>query len=203
MTEGEQVRPEQQKTLLRTHYLAYRRSLSADAARAQSLAAQSSLMLAPEWQQARQVALYMPIRGEMDTSLLLEEAWARKMQVLLPRCVPGAAGRMDFVPCQSRARLTQGVFGIWEPSPDCAPLPWDKASLSPDLAVIPALAFDAQGFRLGYGGGYYDRALGHVCFAQTRTVGLNYAACCVSPLPHQAWDFPVQAVCTEEGLKWL
>lgn len=197
------MNPEQQKKLLRQEYLTRRRGLSVDAARAQALAAQSALLNAPQWKEARQVAVYMPIRGEMDTALLLEDAWARKVQVLLPRCVPGATGRMDFVPCDSRARLKQGVFGIWEPDPDCAALPWDKDILCPDLVVVPALAFDAQGFRLGYGGGYYDRALGHPCFALTRTVGLNYAACCGAPLPHEAWDYPVQALCTEEGLKWL
>lgn len=194
---------EQQKIVLRKEYLALRRTLPAAAAHGQALAAQGALLEALQWKQARQVAVYMPIRGEMDTKALLEDAWARGLQVLLPRCVPGVLGSMDFVPCDSPSCLAQGTFGIWEPSPDCEPLPWDSQYLHPDVALVPALAFDAQGFRLGYGGGYYDRALGHPCFAHTRTVGLNYAALCVDSLPRETWDYPVQALCTEEGLKWL
>lgn len=192
-----------QKVRLRTEFMIMRRGLDSAAAHTHSLAAQRALLADPAWRNARQVTLYMPIRKEMDTAILLEDAWDRQVQVLLPRCHSHEQGAMDFVPCASHAQLTAGPYGILEPSPDCPALPWDVAQLLPDVAVIPALVFDAAGFRVGYGGGYYDRALRHPCFARTRTVGLCYAAQCVSVVPRQAWDCPVNALCTEEGLQWL
>lgn len=196
--------PEQlQKTRLRTEFMNVRRGLTSAESRAHSLMAQRALLADPAWRNAQQVALYMPIRGEVETAMLLEDAWNRQVQVLLPRCHAQAQGNMDFVPCASRAQLTAGPYGILEPSPDCPALPWEVAQLSPDVAVIPALVFDTAGFRLGYGGGYYDRALRHPCFARTRTVGLCYVAQCVSVVPREPWDCPVNALCTEEGLQWL
>lgn len=192
-----------QKVVLRAEYLSHRRNFDSALAAAQSLMAQQALLDDAHWRAARQVALYVPIRGEMDTTVLLQDAWTRKVQVLLPRCRPNEPGHMDFVPCTDYGQLRAGVYGILEPAPDCAPLPWDVQYLCPDLGVIPALAFDTQGFRLGYGGGYYDRALEHGCFARTRTVGLCASAFYTTVLPRQIWDKPVNAICTEGGLQWL
>lgn len=192
-----------QKVLLRAEYLSRRGNIAPAAAAGMALAAQRALLDDVQWKAAGQVALYMPIRGEMDTAVLLQDAWARKVQVLLPRCRLGEQGRMDFVICGGYEQLRPGVYGILEPAPECAALPWDVRCLCPDVAVIPGLAFDAQGFRLGYGGGYYDRALEHACFARTRTVGLCANACYTQQLPRQSWDKSVNAICTEGGLQWL
>ncbi|MEG2172719.1 MAG: 5-formyltetrahydrofolate cyclo-ligase [Desulfovibrionaceae bacterium] len=192
-----------QKAALRTDYIARRRALAPATLAAWALAAQHAILADPRWRNARQVTLYMPIKGEMDTTLLREDAWARKVQVLLPRCRSDAHGRMDFVPCTSHQALTTGPYGILEPAAERPALPWDTAHLSPDMALVPACACDAHGFRLGYGGGYYDRALNHPCFANTHTVALCYAIFCVQALPHEHWDLPMKALCTEEGLQWL
>lgn len=193
----------QLKADLRKQYSSIRGGIAQALREAHGKAAQEALLQDPVWQSARQVALYMPIRAEMDTALLLADAWARKIEVLLPRCVTGEMGRMDFVPCTGPEHVTTGLWGILEPQAHCMPLPWDSQYLAPQVALVPALAYDLRGYRLGYGGGYYDRALRHACFAATRTVGMCYKAQCTEQLPVQPWDFPVNALCTEEGLQWL
>lgn len=170
---------------------------------AHATTAQRALLETDVWLSARQITLYMPVRGEVDTSLLLEDAWARGVSVLLPRCVPQKTGQMDFVPCTGRSQLRAGLWGILEPDPQCPPLAWDSSEFSPCVAVIPALAYDVRGYRLGYGGGYYDRALSQPPFAATTCVGLCYAALRLEKVPTETWDRPVNALCSEEGLQWL
>lgn len=192
-----------QKNTMRKACLDRRKAMATADLHAYGQAAQRALLATDMWAKARQVALYMPVRAEVDTSLLLEDAWARGISVLLPRCVPHAAGQMDFVPCVSRKDLRAGLWGILEPAPECLPLPWDSGDFAPSVAVIPALAYDVRGYRLGYGGGYYDRALSQPAFAASVCVGLCYADLVLPHIPTEAWDRPVKALCTEEGLQWL
>lgn len=192
-----------QKNVLRETCLAKRQAMPVPLRRAHGQAAQRALLASDVWANARRVALYMPVRAEIDTSLLLEDAWARGIQVLLPRCVPHVPGQMDFLFCAERDCLRAGLWGILEPGPQCPALPWDGSEGSPDVVVIPALAYDVRGYRLGYGGGYYDRALSQPAFAASHSVGLCYAALCLPQVPTESWDQPVKALCTEEGLRWL
>jgi 5,10-methenyltetrahydrofolate synthetase len=72
-----------------------------------------------------------------------------------------------------------------------------------DLVFIPALAMDAEGYRLGYGGGYYDRWLASVPTAlMPKTIGVTWASTCVPQLPVDPWDVPLNALLTEEGLSF-
>uniref|UniRef100_B8DIG1 5-formyltetrahydrofolate cyclo-ligase n=1 Tax=Nitratidesulfovibrio vulgaris (strain DSM 19637 / Miyazaki F) TaxID=883 RepID=B8DIG1_NITV9 len=112
---------------------------------------------------------------------------------------------MCLAPCACAADLKPGRYGIAEPDPArCPAIDMDVApDFAPDLAVIPGVAFDRQGNRLGHGAGYYDRFLAHPAMARTSLVGLAYAFQIVPALPVAPWDRPVHALCTEEGLTWL
>ncbi|WP_035067963.1 5-formyltetrahydrofolate cyclo-ligase [Nitratidesulfovibrio termitidis] len=116
---------------------------------------------------------------------------------------------MCLAPCACAADLKPGRYGIAEPDPARCPAidmdaaPGSASSFAPDLAVIPGVAFDLQGNRLGHGAGYYDRFLAHPAMARTALVGLAYAFQIVPALPVAPWDRPVHALCTEEGLTWL
>ena len=172
-------------------------------ARAAAEAAQRALMAQPCWTEARQIALYVAFKGEMDTGLLLRHAWEQGQQVLLPRCRPRTQGIMDLVLCSGPGDLHPGHFGILEPRADLPALAWDDPSLAPAVMVVPGVAFDRTGRRLGFGGGYYDRALARPALAQTARVGLAYSWQVVDGLPAEDWDCPVQCLCTEEGCTWL
>lgn len=197
------------KKVLRERMNARRKALGAAEAQKCAAAAQDALMADEVWCRARQVALYVAARGELGTASLLEAAWSAGKQVLLPRCRPRQAGHMDFVRCASMADLVPGHFGLLEPQADRAALPWESEepnalnALCPDLLVIPGVAFDMQGNRLGQGGGYYDRALSHPALIGAVRVGLAYTWQVVKTLPVELWDCPMHGLCTEEGMQWL
>lgn len=162
--------------------------------RAASVRAQEALMASRQWACASSVALYMPIRGEMDTSLLLETAWKEGRKVCLPRVVDKRQRQMRFVWCDSMAQLHPGAWGILEPDGETA--------LEADLMIAPGMAFDFQGWRLGYGGGCYDRYLSaNPAFAALRA-GLCFSFQIVDHVPHDSFDQRVAAICCEDGLIW-
>ena len=164
---------------------------------------QLRLLESPLWKQCRRAVMYISVKGEPDTSMLLEEAWRSGREVFLPRCRPGEPGEMDMIACTGPDAFIVSGFGIPEPA-----LEEGSRLLSEDdlraggetLIVTPALTFDRQGYRLGYGGGYYDRMFAR---ASCSSVGLTFSGILMPELPHDAWDMPVKAVCTEEELFYL
>lgn len=194
------------KRRIRQEMAARRAAQPVAQARQRGLAAQGALLDHALWREARQVALYMPIRGEVDTALLLREAWDAGRQVALPRCGADGPGQMDFVLCAGPEDVSPGRFGILEPVASLPPLAWEgegSGVFAPDVLVVPGVAFDRQGRRLGYGGGYYDRALSRMGRRGGWRVGLAYAWQVCARLPSDDWDCPVNCLCTEEGLVCL
>ena len=172
-----------------------RLALSPETWRMASRKAQACVMQLPEWRSAKEILLYSAFRNECDTALLSGDALSRGVRVLMPRCREDEDGYMDLACISCIAELSPGRYGILEPAPDaCSPL----SAFSPDLAVIPGLAFDRSGIRLGWGGGYYDRILGQGQFSNTLCVGLAFPFQVVDDLPCESWDQPVDLVCTGE-----
>lgn len=180
-----------------------RKGLSPETLKANAKAITAHILALPQWQQARQVLLYMPIANEVDTTALVHHAWATGKQVLLPRCDAHEKGIMHVAVCRSMNELKLGAYGILEPDPAQCPsliIPNHDQSLRPDLAIIPAVVFDPNGNRLGYGGGYYDRFLAHEAMANTCLMGLAHHVQIVPALPSEPWDRRMHAVCTEQGV---
>lgn len=184
------------KSYLRTHMAGLRRSQPAGLARARSLEAQERLMADDIWKKARCVALYCAMRTELDTRLLMARALAQGKRLFLPRVVAGVKGAMEFVPVDSVDRLVRSSMGILEP-PKELPGFSGFATFAPQLVVVPGVAFDIRGGRLGFGGGYYDRFLQD---ATCPRVGLCFAFQVVRSLPAESWDVPMTHLCTEERL---
>ena len=123
---------------------------------------------------------------EVSTWDLLRFAWTAGKRVALPRCRKG--GIMDFYLVCGERKLRASMFGIMEPDKTCTryvPQPGD-------LCVVPGLAFDSEGYRLGKGGGYYDRYLAR--YPVMQTVGVCFSDCMVQTLPRESFDIPVQQV---------
>ena len=167
---------------------------------------QERLLASDAWRKCRRVAAYVSVKGEADTGLILAEALRSGRELFLPRCrvkgEEGWPGAMDFFACSDLGALKKSSFGIPEPVPGPeASLLMPEALREPDtLVIVPALAFDRSGYRLGYGGGYYDRMLAS---ASCPCVGLAFHDMLVESLPREEWDRPVSAVCTEEILLCL
>jgi 5-formyltetrahydrofolate cyclo-ligase len=91
--------------------------------------------------------------------------------------------------------LVSGKYGILEPNPESPLLAPDCV----DLILVPAVAMDVRGYRLGYGGGYYDRLRSNPLWRKIPTIGIVFDFADVETLPVEAWDLPLDAVCTESG----
>ena len=186
------------KILLRKKLLEQRAALSAADAAGLSLRIQEHILASDAWRKARQVLIYSPIRNEVDTKLLFEDAIASGKEVLLPRCVPGSAGIMDLAACPGPGALCPGTFGILEPCPDLCPA-LKGSDIHPEAAVVPGVGFDRQCGRLGYGAGYYDRILEGNEFKRTYLIGAAYSFQVVDNLYQDPWDQRLDAVVTEDG----
>jgi len=176
------------KTLLRQSLLRQRRQLPVMASESRGRRAQQRLLQLPLFTQAHSVALYSPIRNEVPTQLLFLACRRRGKRVFYPR-VEGAT--LQLVEVTSMAELSQGAFGVLEPT-----APTGVALRQIELLVIPGVAFDRRGHRLGYGKGYYDRLLHEDGFQGVR-VGLCFDFQVVDELPVQPHDVPMDWIVTE------
>lgn len=179
-----------EKAALRRQLLAARQALDPGqrAAAAREVARQVAAL--PEFVQAKTVLLYLSTPQELDTAPILREALRRGKQVGAPRCE--GEGQMRFYVYRPGA-LIKGAFGIREPDPArCPPV----EGLAESICLAPGLSYDRAGFRLGYGGGYYDRFFaGYPGFR----IGVCFAALLRQALPIEPTDCPVQLVVTEKG----
>ncbi|ABK43235.1 5-formyltetrahydrofolate cyclo-ligase [Magnetococcus marinus MC-1] len=183
---------DEKKEALRKTLLAWRGALD-PAWRASANAAAVAHLLSHAWLgQAERVALYCAIRGELDPAPLLAPLWQMGKILYLPRLEAGAS-QIRFARHQQGEVWQRGPFGIPQPGPD-------RAQIEPgavDLMLVPLVGFDAQGGRLGYGGGFYDRTLAGQ--RPKLLVGLGFAGQQVEHLPRADHDIPLDAVVTETG----
>lgn len=172
-----------------------------------SAAAVTRLTSLPEFGRARTVMLYWAMKGEVETQPLIQACLIAGRQVALPRIVtwepPDAPAPPEVYGENGRglaihrytgrpAELVAGPFGLTEPAPDAPRVPLEQL----DLVVVPGVAFDRSGGRIGYGGGYYDRFLALLPPAVPR-VGLAYGFQLVERVPRHPDDQGVGLVVTE------
>ena len=142
------------KRALRATILARRRALSREQWQSASLSAQERLIAREEFKRATCIALYAPAHNETDTFLILSTAFGAGKRVLYPAV---CGDQMVFRQVDGIECLREGCFGILEPcSTGC-----DHQADEADLIVVPGVAFDHAGHRIGYGKGFYDRFLQH------------------------------------------
>ncbi|MCL2053846.1 MAG: 5-formyltetrahydrofolate cyclo-ligase [Oscillospiraceae bacterium] len=136
---------------------------------------------------------YASTECEVDTKGLILHALAHGKTVAAPRCSYGSADMAFFI-IKSLSDLERGRFGISEPTEGC-PLLLD---FSCAVCVVPAVAFDVSGRRIGYGKGYYDKFLSK--YPDLYKIGVTYGACLAERLPSEAHDIPVDLIITEKEL---
>ena len=140
------------------------------------------------------VAGYWAFREEADPRALLLALATAGHRLALP-CVVARHTPLRFHLWRESDAMRVGVFGLTEPHPDAE-------VVTPSVLLVPLLAFDAEGYRLGYGGGYYDRTLAVLrTRGPVRAIGIAYAGQEVEKLPHEAHDQRLDAVLTQAGLR--
>jgi len=140
------------------------------------------------------VSAYCAIGDEADPAYLIAELRRRGYRIAMPR-VAGRNLPLDFHLWEPGAKLIAGGFGLSEPSRD-----WPK--LAPDVLIVPLLAFDAAGYRVGYGAGYYDRSLRGLREQKSITaVGFAFAVQEFPCVPHLEHDERLDWIVTEDGAR--
>lgn len=137
------------------------------------------------------VSMYWPIRGEPDLRGLADAVIGAGGRCALP-VVEQRASPLTFRAWSPGDRLERGFWGI--------PVPCAGAEVTPDILIAPVVAFDREGFRLGYGGGYFDRTLAALQ-PRRRVLGVGYAASEIETIHPQPHDVPMDAVVTETGVR--
>ena len=144
-----------------------------------------------EFQQAKVVGAYFAIGSEVMTELIIGRAKILNKKIALPRV---EEDKIAFYELPLTNTLVKGKFGIMEPPPY---KPMDKM----DILIVPGIAFDKNGNRIGYGKGFYDRLL-----ADKRTkfsIGLAYSFQLVEILPYDLYDKRLDAIASEDGIHYV
>lgn len=155
-------------------------------------------MAYPPVTQAQTIALFLSFDGELDTRPLIEQLWQAGKQLCLPLLHPFSPGNLLFLHYHRHSKLVSNRFNIQQPRLDVRNVvPLQQI----DLLIVPLVAFDTRGQRLGMGGGFYDRTLQH--WPQQCLPPVGYAHDCqqVAELPTAHWDIPLPAIVTP-GRLW-
>lgn len=142
----------------------------------------------PFYQEAKVIATYLSFPHEFQTQGLIDQALKDGKKVLIPKTYP--KGRMDFVVYDPK-QLAKTSFGLLEPQGDLEVVDTSRI----DLIHVPGLAFTTEGYRIGYGGGYYDRYLENFAGQTMSTI----YPCQIQNFNSEDHDIPVQEVLIYEG----
>ncbi len=192
------------KYTLRTRLRARRLALPPDERAEVEAAIHARLFALPAWQEAPVICGYATTRGEINMEPIRRAAIAAGKRYALPVTLTGAdEGLMAFRAIEHLSEpLPIGRYGIIEPPDTCPVL--EVGDLSGALLIIPGLGFDPNGFRIGYGGGYYDRYIIALesagLFPPPITVGLCFGACRVPSVPREAHDRAVDIIIDERSV---
>lgn len=181
----------EQKDLCRKKHKFIRKNLAPDEKREKDARVCENIIKTNAFTYAEQILLYAALPLEIETIDIFNKAIEMGKKVYFPRCQE--RGKMTFHLVTNFNQLKSASFGIREPN-SILPLYVEKNS---DICIVPALAYDASGYRLGYGGGYYDRFISD--FSGT-TIGVCYAESVEKKLPRGRFDIQVDILMTDKGL---
>lgn len=181
--------PRKEKQKIRRQMMERRNGMVTEEVERLSRQVQEHVVGSKEFALARTVGAYYAVGSEVRTSFLVDAARNRSKKVALPRIEGERIVFYEF----ADGDLVEGKFGIREPRP--------SASVDNiDLVLVPGIAFDYNGCRIGYGKGYYDRFLSmQRCFS----MGLAYSFQVVDELPRGRFDRKLSSLATESGIMYL
>ena len=182
---------ETEKALLRVRFLSWRQSLSKKTVRGKGGKIAGKLFALKEFKKTPLLASFVDFENEPPTRKIIQKAWGLKKTVVVPR-MDKEKTALSFHAIKSLNELLPNYQGILEP-------PLQNPVVEPaeiPLLLVPGLAFDENGHRLGFGGGYFDRFLPKV--AQAFKIGLCFEKSMAPELPKENHDIPMDMVITEK-----
>lgn len=181
----------EQKQLLRKQFIKKRLELSPTQWQTKSDRLCQNLLNSDIFRQAKVVLSYLSFKQEPDLNLLHQQ---QDIIFGLPRC---QGKSLIWHQWQWEDKLQKNSYGISEPFSDSPLIDLNTV----DIILVPAVMCDHNNYRLGYGGGYYDRMLELPSWENIPTVGVVFDFAYVSQLPQESWDQPLCYICTESGIK--
>lgn len=180
------------KETIRQRLLKRRKSLDDLTVRNLSHFAQEAILSSNIYKNSRHIAVYHAIRNEVSTDLIIERALSGNKSLYFPHWDPEHS-LIRFFHIEDIGQLEQKSWGTREPSPDLCK---ENVRFDFDLILVPGIAFDRQGYRLGYGFAGYDRILSGIA---DRAFGLAYDFQVLDSLPIDPHDVPLSEIVTEKG----
>lgn len=153
----------------------------------QAKTVQEKLFTSELWKKANTIGITISVGNELDTFSIIKQAWEENKRISAPRCNPENK-QLIFYEISSFEDLEDSFYGLKEPVPTQT-LKMDPVDM--ELLLVPGLVFDEEGYRIGYGGGYYDRFLEG---REMKTCSLCYDFQLVRNLPHDSFDIPVNYI---------
>ncbi len=185
------------RQLIRKQIRQARQQLSIVEQQVAALALAEQFLKLPELLNSQHIAVYLHNDGEIATAELINSLWQLGKSVYLPVLHPFTSGYLLFQRYQPNTMLASNKYGIAEPILSCKDI---KVVAELDLILTPLVAFDAQGQRMGMGGGFYDRTFAKQPLAQQRLIGLAHDCQKVANIPTAAWDVPLPMVLTPSAV---
>lgn len=182
-----------QKSELRKECLRRRQELGEDARAEKSACIVRRVEEDPDWKAAKVVCVYVWFKDEVQTDALIQSAWQDGKTVCVPRCGKDGEDKIVLHEIRSFDDLAPGAYGIREPIPDQTRI---AAISDVDAFIVPGVAFDLQGNRLGWGGGFYDWTLSRAKGA--KKIALAFSCQIVDALPMEPQDIKMDKVVCEE-----
>ncbi|ANU11174.1 5-formyltetrahydrofolate cyclo-ligase [Planococcus antarcticus DSM 14505] len=180
------------KVMQRKKVLAMLNQMTLEEYRKKSETVISRLLEDPVFVEADTIGMTLSAFPEVDTFRLLEICWAAGKKVATPKCHPASRG-MDFRVIEHKDQLEVVYMKLQEPIVSTTTYVKPNAI---DLLIVPGVVFSKQGFRIGFGGGYYDRFLANYTGA-TRSLAFDRQI--AESIPVESHDLPVQGIYTESG----
>lgn len=140
------------------------------------------------------ISAYMPIKSEMNPLPLFDVLMERGYTLLMPRVIPNHT-QLEFRTWSRKTPMIRSLYGIEEPNPDYSTVH------IPDVFIVPLLAFDKKGNRLGYGAGYYDQTFSHLRNkVPFKTIGVGYETQLYDHVPHEGHDHRLDMCITDKSV---
>ncbi len=181
------------KKTIRKEILIKRNKLTEKKIASKSLAIMNNLIPLTILKNSNHIMLYISFGSELDTKPLIDHLFNQNKKVYIPLTIPATREMIVSELLDFKNDLEMGNFGVLEPKQESLrPMAADNL----DLVIVPGVAFDKEGYRIGYGGGYYDRFLPQLPPSTTK-ISLAYDIQIINNIPKMPHDYPVQYIITE------
>lgn len=183
----------EEKRRLRKFYLDILTNYPKDTRLKDTALIEKNLFQNATWIESEIIGITIAKYPEIETKGIIEQGWKDKKRIVVPKCNP-ADRKMEFYLFEDYSQLETVYYGLLEPNPSKTER-IDKDLI--DLLIVPGLAFTSTGYRLGFGGGYYDRFLSTY---KGHSVALSFSSQVIEELPIEGYDLPVQQLITEKNV---